>query len=293
MRQTLFVKDIHKTLAYLKLARLHRPYAIWILVFPAWWGLVLTSPTLPSLRMFALFALGAVFARSAGCIYNDIIDKDFDVQVRRTALRPLGIGEVSLRGAWIFLVLLLGGAGGVLFALPSQVIFTGFITLCLIGAYPWMKRLTYWPQIFLGITYNMGLIMGELTFTPFLTLPLILFYGGAILWTLGYDTIYALQDREDDLRIGVKSSAIVVFPFLTPFLIAVYGGALLLWGVAAELLHFGIVYWMAWGLVALHFAWQIVSLKKQDATNCLARFNANSLVGLLLFLGLVFSRLIN
>ena len=293
VRQALFIKDIHKVFSYLKLARLHRPYAIWILMFPAWWGLVLTSPTLPSFDLFSLFALGAILVRSAGCIYNDIIDKKFDVHVKRTAMRPLGRGEISLWGAWIFLVFLLGGAAWILFTLPSQVILTGFIALGLIGAYPWMKRLTYWPQIFLGVTYNMGLIMGELTFAPSLSLPLILFYGGAILWTLGYDTIYALQDREDDLQIGIKSSAIVVFPFLTPFLIAVYGGALLFWGVAAELLHFGAIYWVSWILVALHFSWQIFSLKKQDATNCLTRFNANSLVGLLLFLGLVFSRFIN
>jgi len=155
-----------------------------------------------------------------------------------------------------------------------------------------MKRLTYWPQAFLGITYNIGVLMGALTLSPFLSLASLFFYGGGILWTLGFDTIYGLQDKEDDMRIGIKSSALVVESYVKLFLFLTYGGALALWGIGAWLLERGAPFWISWTLCAACFAWQIFSLKKDLPFNCLTRFKANSLVGLLLFLGLVFSHLI-
>ncbi len=278
---------------YLKLARLHRPQAIWLLLFPAWWGLVLASPGAPPLFLLLLFAVGTLLMRSAGCVYNDMIDKDFDAKVRRTATRPLAAGDVSLKGATLFLGLLLGAAALILFSLPLPVILTGFIALGLVFLYPWMKRLTYWPQLFLGITWNMGLLMGWLSLSPALSSTPLLFYGGAILWTIGYDTIYALQDIEDDLLAGVKSSALVVSSFVHVFLIFVYGGALLLWGLGGQAAHLGGVYWVFLGLVALQFLWQIFSLRKESPQNCLNRFQSNSRIGVLLFLGIVFSHLIH
>ncbi|MBI2707222.1 MAG: 4-hydroxybenzoate octaprenyltransferase, partial [Proteobacteria bacterium] len=212
-----------KITLYLKLARLHRPQAIWLLLLPAWWGIALASPGFPPLLFLFLFGAGALLMRSAGCIYNDIIDKDFDAKVRRTATRPLAAGDLNLKEAVIFLGLLLGVAAIILFTLPLPVIGTGFIALSLVFLYPWMKRLTYWPQLFLGFTFNIGLIMGWLSLSPTLSSVPLLFYGGAILWTLGYDTIYALQDMEDDLLVGVKSSALVVSSFVKFFLSLVYG----------------------------------------------------------------------
>jgi 4-hydroxybenzoate polyprenyltransferase len=276
---------------YLKLARLHRPHGIWLLLFPAWWGIALASPVLPPLSLLVLFAIGALLMRSAGCVYNDIIDKDFDAKVRRTVTRPLAAGDVTLKGTLVFLSLLLGSSAVILFSLPSPVIFTGFIALTLLLLYPWMKRLTYWPQLFLGFTFNIGLLMGWLALSPTLSLVPLFFYGGAIFWTLGYDTIYALQDIEDDLLVGVKSSALVVSSYIKPFLTLVYGSALYLWALGGQEAHLGGVYWLFLGCVVLQFLWQIFSLRKESPQNCLTRFQSNSRIGVLLFLGIVFSHL--
>lgn len=229
--------------------------------------------------------------RSAGCIYNDIIDKDFDVKVRRTSTRPLAAGEVTLRGTLIFFSLLLSSSAVILFSLPSPVILTGFLALALVFLYPWMKRLTYWPQFFLGFTFNIGLLMGWLALSPTLNLVPLFFYGGAIFWTLGYDTIYALQDIDDDLLVGVKSSALVVSSYIKPFLTLVYGSALYLWALGGQKAHLTSFYWLFLGLATLQFIWQIFSLRKESPQNCLTRFQSNSRLGVLLFLGIVFSHL--
>lgn len=228
--------------------------------------------------------------RSAGCVYNDIIDKDFDSNVKRTAMRPLAAGDLSVKEAIPFLLLLLSGAAVILLSLPRPVILTGGVALLLVFLYPWMKRLTYWPQLFLGITFNMGLLMGWLSLSPTLSLTPLFFYGGAILWTLGYDTIYGLQDIEDDLRVGVKSSAIAVSSYLKSFLILVYGGVLLLWGGGGFVAHLQGPFWIFLGLIAAQFMWQVLSLQQDNPSNCLKRFQSNTIVGILLFLGIVFSR---
>lgn len=277
-------------LPYLELTRIHRPHGIWLLLFPGWWGLALHQVPSPSLLL--LFALGAILMRSAGCIYNDIIDKDLDKHVNRTASRPLAKGAISLKNAWLFCILLILSSGFILLQLPFPAIGIGCLSLVLICLYPWMKRLTYWPQAFLGITYNIGVLMGALSVSPSLSPAVLFFYGGGILWTLGFDTIYGLQDKEDDIRVGIKSSALVVAPYIKLFLSLSYGGALALWGIGSLFLTGGIPFWIAWILCAVCFAWQIFSLKKDLPFNCLTRFKANSLVGFLLFLGLVFSHLI-
>lgn len=277
---------------YLRLARLHRPVGIWLLMLPAWWGLALANPELaPPFTLFFLFGCGAILMRSAGCVYNDMIDKDFDVKVKRTSLRPLASGEVSFREAFILLLFLLAGSAIILFFLPVSVIATGFLALGLVLIYPWMKRITYWPQLFLGLTFNIGILMGWLCFQP-ITSPIpFLFYGGAILWTLGYDTIYALQDKEDDLLVGVKSSALVVSNAPRLFLSGVYGLALFLWGVGGSMANLSWIYWIFWVIIYLVIFWQVLTLRADNPNNCLKRFESNSYVGLLLFLGIVFSRL--
>lgn len=156
-----------------------------------------------------------------------------------------------------------------------------------------MKRITYWPQFFLGLTFNIGIFMGWLSLHPNLSLTPFLFYGGAILWTLGYDTIYAFQDREDDLLIGVKSSAIAISSAPKFFLSLFYGGGLMCWAMGGKQSHFGWVYWFFLSLVSLHLVWQITTLREDDADNCLKRFKSNTNVAILLFLGILFSRFIH
>ncbi|MBY0292363.1 MAG: 4-hydroxybenzoate octaprenyltransferase [Alphaproteobacteria bacterium] len=279
--------------ASLRLMRLHRPIGIWLLMFPAWWGIALASPSWPPLFLLLLFASGAVLMRSAGCVYNDMIDKDFDAKVARTAMRPLAVGELSSKKALFILLCLLGCSAFILFSLPWPVILTGFIALGLVFLYPWMKRITYWPQLFFGLTFNIGILMGWLSLHPALSLTPLFFYGGAILWSIGYDTIYAFQDREDDLLIGVKSSAIAISSAPKLFLCLFYGGTLILWGMGGKEAQLGWIYWFFLSLIALQLAWQIFSLKEGNAMNCQRKFESNTSIGFLLFLGIVFSHLID
>lgn len=279
--------------AYVKLARLHRPVGIWLLMFPAWWGIALARPGWPAPLLLVLFAIGAILMRSAGCVYNDMIDKDFDAKVTRTANRPLAAGIISIKEAIGILIFLLGTSALILFSLPFPVIMTGFVALGLVFLYPWMKRITYWPQLFLGFTFNIGILMGWLCLTPTLSLVPFLFYAGAIFWTLGYDTIYAFQDREDDLLVGVKSSTFAIASAPKFFLSLFYASALLLWGIGGQMAHLGWIYLLFLGLIFFHFIWQILSLNKENPNNCLKRFSSNTQIGLLLFIAIVFSRVIN
>lgn len=227
--------------------------------------------------------------RSAGCIYNDMTDKDFDAKVKRTALRPLATGEVSSKEALLILFFLLAMSALILFSLPLPVIMVGFVSLALVILYPWMKRMTYWPQLFLGLAFNIGVFMGWLSLCPSLSLTPLLFYGGGIFWTIGYDTIYAFQDLEDDILIGVKSSAIAISSAPKLFLSLFYGAAIILWGIGGKEAHLGGVYWLFLSLITFHFAWQIFVLRKDNANNCLEIFKSNTMVGFLLFLGILLS----
>lgn len=279
--------------SYLKLARLHRPTGIWLLLLPGWWGIALASASWPSPRLLTLFAIGAILMRSAGCIYNDIVDRDFDRNVTRTASRPLAAGVLSVNEAYGLLLLLLGLSALILFSLPLPVIMTGFIALGLVFLYPWMKRITYWPQVFLGVTFNIGVLMGWLCLHPHLSVASLLFYAGGIFWTLGYDTIYAFQDEQDDLLVGVKSSALAISKAPKLFMSLIYGLTVLLWGLGGIIAHLSWVYVLVLSLISLHFIWQIFTLEKENTANCLARFESNTQIGILLFLGIVFSRAIN
>lgn len=278
---------------YIKLARLNRPVGTWLLLLPSWWGISLASPSWPPLYLLVLFACGALLMRSAGCVYNDMVDQDLDRKVSRTANRPLANGNLSSKQALLFLGILLSLSALILFSLPLPVIITGFIALGLVFLYPWMKRITYWPQVFLGLTFNIGILMGWLCLQPTLSWTPFLIYGGALFWTLGYDTIYAFQDREDDLLAGVKSSALKVSPAPKIFLGLVYGLAVTLWAIGGLAAKLGWIYGLFLCIISLHLAWQVFSLRENDGNNCYQRFASNTKVGLLLFLGIVFSRVIN
>ncbi len=280
-------------MSFLRLARLHRPVGTLLLLFPSLWGLALASPQLPPFFLIFLFSFGALLMRSAGCVYNDIIDIDFDKQVKRTAVRPLAAGDVTIREAVFMFFILLALSALILFQLSLATILTGFIALILVFLYPWMKRWTYWPQAFLGLTFNIGILMGWFALQPTLTLVPIFFYLGAISWTIGYDTIYAFQDIEDDLLAGVKSSSFVVSSAPKRFLILTYGITLFFWAIGGSLAQLGKCYWPFLSLIGIHFLWQIFTLEEKEPLNCLKRFTSNINIGLLLFIAIVFSRLID
>lgn len=197
----------------LDLMRWDKPIGTWLLFWPCSWGIVLAAAShslalLPTLNLLALFFLGSLIMRSAGCVINDLWDRDFDAQVERTRSRPLASGAVSVKQAIALLAVLLTAALMIVSQLRLEVFWMAWLALPLVIAYPLMKRITWWPQAFLGLTFNFGALMGWVAVTGTIELPAILLYISGLFWTLGYDTIYAFQDIEDDLKIGVKSTAI-------------------------------------------------------------------------------------
>jgi len=272
---------------YARLARLDRPIGTWLLLFPGWWGIALAAPRWPDLRLIALFALGAMVMRGAGCTLNDIADRDYDGRVARTRTRPLPSGQVSVRRALLFLAAQLAIGAAVLFSLNRVSIVLGVAVLGLIGTYPYMKRITYWPQLFLGLNFNWGALIGWTAAAGALTWPPALLYAGGIFWTLGYDTIYAHQDKDDDALIGVKSSALALGRRTRPFLFVFYGVAALLWAAAARAAGLGWPFWIGLGLAAFHMIWQAARVDIDDPSDCLAKFRSNRAVGWLLLAGIV------
>jgi 4-hydroxybenzoate polyprenyltransferase len=277
---------------YIRLARLDRPIGTWLLLFPGWWAIALAAPGWPDLRLMALFAIGAVAMRGAGCTLNDIIDRDFDARVARTRTRPLPSGAVSLGQAALFLALQLGIGALVLAMLDRVAILLGFAVLLLIATYPLMKRVTYWPQFFLGLNFNWGALMGWAAASGRLEAPALLLYAGGIAWTLGYDTIYAHQDKEDDVLIGVKSSALALGTRTRPFLVGFYAVAALLWAAAGIAADAGWPFWLGLAATALQLLWQAARVDIDDPVDCLAKFRSNRWAGWLLLAGMVAGRLI-
>ncbi len=273
---------------YLRLARADRPIGTWLLFIPCLWGLAFAAANgfaRPELIWFAaLMGIGALAMRGAGCAYNDIVDRDIDAKVERTALRPLPSGQITARQAWGFLIALCLIGLGVLLQFNRFAILLGFGSLALVAAYPFMKRITYWPQAWLGLTFNWGALLGYAAAAETLSLAAIAVYGAGVFWTLGYDTIYAHQDKGDDALIGVKSTALKFGAATKGWLVAFYGAALAGFGVAGFLMNAGVIYFLALAPAAAHFAWQIRTLDIDDFHNCLKRFKSNRDAGLLLML---------
>jgi len=282
---------------YLRLARFDRPIGTWLLLFPCWWSLTLAEVSYghpyPDIGLLALFAVGAVVMRGAGCAYNDYVDRDYDARVARTASRPIPSGQVTPEAALVFIVALLAMGFLVLIWFNLFTILLGVASLVLVAVYPFMKRLTYWPQAVLGLAFNWGALMGWAAVKGSLALPPLLLYAGSVLWTIGYDTIYAHQDTEDDLMLGLKSTALS-FGEDTPFWVgSFYVGALLLWIAAGFLAGTHLVFFFGMALVGLQMAWQVSTLDTKDPKNCLRRFRANRDVGLAIFLALVTDTLLS
>lgn len=276
---------------YLKLARADKPIGVWLLLWPCLWSIALAGQGRLDLGLALLFTAGAFVMRAAGCTFNDIVDRKLDARVARTASRPLPSGEVGLFAAAAFLVLLLLAGLAILLQLDPFAILLGAASLPLIALYPFMKRVTYWPQAFLGLTFNWGALLGWAAARGGLEGAPLALYAASILWTLGYDTIYAHQDKEDDALIGVKSSALKLGPKTKPWLIAFYAGTLALLALAGGLAGMAWPYFAALPLAGAILAWQAVALRIDDAADCLAKFKANGWVGLIVFVGLLLSPL--
>ncbi len=275
---------------YLRLARIDRPIGTWLLLFPCWWGLGLAAAAQgvwPVPLYILLFTVGALVMRGAGCVYNDLIDRDFDAKVARTATRPIPSGEVTPRQAALFMALLMLAGLTVLLQFNLFTILVGLASLALVFTYPFMKRITYWPQAWLGLTFNWGALLGWAALEGGLGLPALLLYAAGIAWTLGYDTIYAHQDKEDDALIGVKSTALKFGAATRPWLIGFYTLAVVLLAAAGFTAGLGLPYLVACGAVALQLGWQVRSLDIDDPENCLDLFRSNRWSGWLLCAGLL------
>lgn len=282
---------------YLRLARIDRPIGTWLLLFPCWWSLTLAEVSVgrpyPNVWMLTLFAIGAIVMRGAGCAYNDYVDREYDARVQRTASRPIPSGQVTPEAALIFAITLAMIGFLVLIWFNFFTIILGIASLALVAVYPFMKRYTYWPQAVLGLAFNWGALLGWAAVTGSLALPALLLYAGSVLWTIGYDTIYAHQDTEDDLMLGLKSTALS-FGEDTPFWVgSFYVGALLLWIAAGFLAGTHLVFFFGCALVGLQMAWQVSTLDTSDPKNCLRRFRANRDVGVAIFLALVTDTLLS
>ncbi len=263
------------TRPYLRLARLDRPIGTWLLLFPCWWSVALATPGWPDPWLLALFAIGAVLMRGAGCTLNDIADRDFDGRVARTAARPIPSGQVTVTQAVAFMGGLLLLALLVLLQFNRFAVAVGAASLLVVAVYPFMKRITYWPQIVLGLAFNWGALLGWAAVRGDVGVPAMVLYAAGILWTLGYDTIYAHQDKEDDVRIGVKSTALRLGAATRPWLFGFYAGAMTLIATA------GILADLAWPFFAIllpaagHLVWQAATVDVDDPRDCLDKFKSN------------------
>jgi 4-hydroxybenzoate polyprenyltransferase len=275
---------------YLRLARLDRPIGAWLLLFPAWWGQALAEVALgrpyPNLWYLVLFWIGAFVMRGAGCTYNDIVDRDYDARVARTAARPIPSGQVTVTQAYVFLAVLCAAGFLVLIQFNLFTILLGASSLLLIAVYPFMKRVTFWPQLVLGLTFKWGALVGWTAVTASLSPAAVALYAGAVLWTVGYDTIYAHQDKEDDALLGLKSTALRFGEATPRWLALFYTGAVVLWAAAGMLAGARIAFAVALSLAAVQLAWQVATLDTRNAHNCLIRFKSNQVIGWLLFAGL-------
>jgi 4-hydroxybenzoate polyprenyltransferase len=275
---------------YARLARLDRPIGWWLLLWPCWWSSVMATDAFglpPNPWHLVLFLVGAVAMRGAGCTWNDIIDRDLDAKVTRTRSRPLPSGQVSASRALVFLVLQALAGLVVLLQFNLATIAIGLVSLAIVAVYPLTKRFLDWPQLFLGLCFSWGALLGWTALYGKLAPAPLLLYAGGILWTIGYDTIYAHQDREDDALIGVRSTARLLAGATWPVIAVLYAGATVLFGVAFFAAGLGWPAYLALVVGALQLAWQVRTLDIDDPALCLVIFRSNQVYGWIIFAGLV------
>jgi 4-hydroxybenzoate polyprenyltransferase len=269
---------------YALLARFDRPIGWWLLFWPCAWGLWLAGAG-PQWQLFAWLLLGAIAMRGAGCVYNDIVDADLDKRVARTAVRPIASGRVSVKAGWFWLLALCAVGLIVLFQLRWQAQLVALASLFLVAIYPFMKRITWWPQLWLGLVFTWGSLVGWTALRLDNLDVMFALYGGSIFWCMGYDTIYALQDREDDALVGIRSSALRLGDNVQAGVIALYCLALTLWGLAFWLLREDWLALLALLPAAAHLMWQAFTLNPGNPDNPLQRFRSNRYLGLLIAAG--------
>ena len=271
---------------WLRLGRFDRPAGTWLLLLPGWQALAL-GPAMagrpPSLVLVVLFGIGAAVMRGAGCAYNDIVDRDLDAKVARTAMRPIPSGQIRVRHAWLFLAGLCLAGLAMLLTMNRLAIALGAGSLFLIAVYPFMKRVTWWPQAWLGLTFNWGALLGFAAATGTLQWPAALLYIGGLFWTLGYDTIYAIQDLEDDALAGVKSSARRLGAAAPRAILGFYVLASALALAAGWSAQLGPLFYPLWLAYTGHLFWQTRRVRVDDPAGALFLFRANRDAGLLLF----------
>jgi 4-hydroxybenzoate polyprenyltransferase len=276
---------------YLRLSRFDRPIGSWLLLLPCWWSAALAAGVAHSTRqlpvIIVLFFVGAFVMRGAGCTWNDITDRDLDALVERTRSRPIPAGQVSVPQAAIFLVVqaLIGLA--VLVQFNRFAVVTGIASLLIVAVYPFMKRITWWPQIVLGLAFSWGALMGFAVTLGRIDAAAVLLYAGSIAWVIGYDTIYAHQDAEDDALIGIKSTALLFAARTPQALLVFYALAVVLIGAALVLAGSHFAAWIGLAAFAVHLVWQVRRLDISDPALCLRVFKSNRDAGLLLFAGLL------
>jgi 4-hydroxybenzoate polyprenyltransferase len=276
---------------YLRLARFDRPIGSWLLLMPCWWSAALSAGVAHRLDRLPLdvllFFIGAFVMRGAGCTWNDITDRDLDAQVERTRSRPIPAGQVSVKAALVFLVAQALVGLVVLLQFNRFAVATGIASLLIVAIYPFMKRITWWPQIVLGLAFSWGALMGFAASFGRLDLTAFVLYAGSICWVIAYDTIYAHQDAEDDALIGIKSTARLFAERTHEALVIFYGLAVVLIGLAFALAGSGVAAWIGLALFAVQLAWQVRRLDIRDPALCLRIFKSNREAGLILFAGLV------
>ncbi len=277
---------------YAVLARLDRPIGAWLLFLPGLWSILLAGlPAAPSIRLILLFGAGALVMRGAGCVVNDMWDRDMDRRVTRTAARPLASGALGMREAAGFLLLLLAIGLAILLQLNRLAQLLGVASLLLVAVYPLAKRVTWWPQAVLGLTFSWGAPMGYAAASGRLDAAALALYAAAFFWILGYDTVYAHQDREDDALVGVRSTARLFAGHTKPFLCACYAAAIALLAVAGSWAGLSGPFFAGLLLPAGLLAWQAATIDIDDPAGCLRRFKLNRETGLLVAAAVLFGRL--
>lgn len=273
---------------YIKLMRLNQPTGFLLLFWPCTYGVLLANTSISSAKFIALFLFGSIVMRSAGCIINDIIDKDLDKNVHRTKNRPIASNAISIKSAIILLLFLLITGAFILFSLNATSIYIGLLSLVLVFFYPLMKRITRYPQAFLGLTFNIGALIGYASITNTINISSIIIYIGCWFWTMGYDTIYACQDITDDKRIGIKSTAITFQSSIKFYLQFFYLAMILCFILVGILSNYGFVYYVFISLILLTLIKQIQNLKHKSSQDCMKKFKANgTFIGLLIFIAFV------
>lgn len=280
---------------YIRLSRIDRPTGAWLLLFPCWWSVALAikdwNNITELLNLFILFLFGAIIMRAAGCCLNDIFDHKLDANVARTSNRPIAAKLITVKQASIFMISLCGLGLIILLQFNKLTIYFGLASIILVIIYPLTKRFTYWPQLILGFTFNWGALLGWIATAGELQAPAVVLYAAGIFWTLGYDTIYALQDINDDAKVGIKSLALKFQNNIHLFLCFVFTITIILMLMAGYMVNLHWLFYFGIGITAIHAIWQVCTININDPLDCLKKFKSNHVFSWLFLLSIIFGKI--